>query len=96
MTSQEQTPGNLWGLIQDWMDSIPYPPSQRKLAGRLGVSPSALSDWKYGRTFPGPDALRDLASEIGAPYERVLDAALRDHGYRLSDDRSAGRGRGSA
>lgn len=87
MTSGERRPGHLWALVQEWMDSIPYPPSQRRLATRLDISPSALSDWKYGEGFPAPDALRRLAAEIGVPYERVLDAVLRDRGYRLDDDR---------
>ncbi len=77
----EQT-GQLWRLIQEWMDSIPYPPSQSKLAGRVNVSRSTMSDWKYCRGFPSPDRLKALAAEIGVPYERVLDAALRDRGYR--------------
>lgn len=83
MTSDDdQRPGLVWALIQDWMDSIPYPPSQRKLAARIGISPSALTDWKYGRGFPGPAEIQRLADEIGAPYERVLDAVLVDRGYR--------------
>lgn len=82
MTSQHETPGALWQLIQEWMDAIAYPPSQRRLANRLEVSASALTDWKYGRGFPAPDTLRRLAAEIGVPYERVLDAVLRDRGYR--------------
>lgn len=83
MTNGERKqPGYLWALIQEWMDSIPYPPSQRKLAKRLEVSPSAVSDWKYGEGFPDPASLRRLAAELGVPYERVLDAVLRDRGYR--------------
>lgn len=74
--------GQLWRLVQEWMDSIPYPPSQSRLAGRLEVSRSTLTDWKYGRGFPSPEHLRALAAEIGVPYERVLDAALVDRGYR--------------
>lgn len=82
MSSDERRPGYLWAIVQEWMDAIPYPPSQRKLAGRINVSPSALSDWKYGDGFPDPDALERLAAELGVPYERVLDAVLRDRGYR--------------
>ncbi len=80
--TETRRPGLLWALIQEWMDSIPYPPSQRKLAARIEVSPSAVSDWKYGDGFPDPAALRRLAAEIGVPYERVLDAVLKDRGYR--------------
>jgi len=32
--------------------------------------------------MPSPKHLRALAHEIGVPYERVLDAALIDRGYR--------------
>lgn len=78
--------GELWALIQQWLDAIPYPPSQRRLAARVGVSSSALTEWKYGRGFPTPDNLKALAEEIGVPYERVLDAALIDRGYRTPRD----------
>lgn len=91
MTSDEQRPGHLWALVQEWLDSMPYPPSQRKLASRIGISPSALSNWKYGEGFPDPEHLRALAAEIGVPYERVLDAVLRDRGYR-SDPPNPARG----
>lgn len=84
MTSKQQ-PGHLWAIVQEWLDSLPYPPSQRKLAARLEVSPSSVSDWKYGTNFPAPDHLMRLAAEIGVPYERVLDAALKDRGYRPAD-----------
>lgn len=82
MSSETRRPGHLWAIVQEWMDSMPYPPSQRKLAARVSVSPSALSEWKYGMGFPDPDALRRLAVEMAVPYERVLDAVLKDRGYR--------------
>lgn len=84
MTSK-QTPGHLWAIVQEWLDSMPYPPSQRKLAARLQVSASSVSDWKYGTNLPAPEHLRRLAEEIGVPYERILDAALKDRGYRSVD-----------
>lgn len=80
--NEAQRTGRLWELIQAWMDAMPYPPSQRRLAARLNVSPTTISDWKYGTGFPAPSKLRDLAAEIGVPYEVVLDAVLRDRGYR--------------
>ena len=82
--TEKRRPGLLWALVQEWMDSIPYPPSQRKLAARIRVSASAVSDWKYGSGFPEPAALKRLAAEIQVPYERVLDAVLKDRGYRTS------------
>jgi transcriptional regulator with XRE-family HTH domain len=80
--NDEKRTGRLWALVQDWMDAQRYPVSQRQLAKHLQVSPSAISDWKYGDGFPSPEHLRALAAEIGVPYERVLDAALIDRGYR--------------
>lgn len=91
MSNEERRPGHLWALVQDWMDAIPYPPSQRKLAARVGVSPSAMSDWKYGDGFPDPESLGRLAVEIGTPYERVLDAVLKDRGYRQPDRKEGDR-----
>lgn len=81
--NDEQRPGEVWRLIQEWLDvKQPYAPSQRKLAGQLGVSSSTLSEWKYGRVLPGPAAVDRLAREIGTPYDTVLDAFLIDNGYR--------------
>lgn len=78
----DRRPGELWAIIQQWMDAMPYPPSQRQLAKRLGVSSSVLSDWKYGEGFPSPARLERLAAEMRVPYERVLNAVLIDRGYR--------------
>lgn len=78
--------GHLWAVIQEWLDAQPYPPSQRKLAGRIGVGHSTITDWKYARTLPAVADLKALASEIAVPYERVLNAALIDHGYRDAPD----------
>lgn len=97
MTSNDEAQtGEVWALIQQWMDSIPYPPSQRQLAAKLQVSPTTITDWKYGRGFPSPDNLRRLANEIGVPYERVLDAVLLDHGYRRPREQSPERKRGAS
>lgn len=82
----ERVPGHLWQVIQEWLDAMPYPPSQRKLAARLDVAPTTVSDWKYGESFPGPEHLRRLADELGVPYERVLDAVLKDQGYRTPNN----------
>ena len=82
---EAKVPGHLWAVVQEWLDSLGiYKPSQRQLAGKIKVSASTLSSWKYGEAFPDPEPLRRLADEIGVPYERVLDAVLRDHGYRFT------------
>jgi transcriptional regulator with XRE-family HTH domain len=84
MTEQEgRQTGQVWALIQGWMDAMHYPPSQRKLAERLDVSPSTITDWKYRVSFPKADVIEALAAELGMRYERVLDAFLADHGYLL-------------
>lgn len=74
--------GELWALVQAWMDSMPYGASERQLANRIDIPKSTLSTWKYREGWPHPDALRRLAAEIGVPYEKVLDAVLKDRGYR--------------
>lgn len=74
--------GYLWAVIQEWLDAQPYPPSQRKVAERIGVGHSTITDWKYARTMPAVDDLKALAAELAVPYERVLNAALIDQGYR--------------
>lgn len=83
--------GHLWAVIQEWMDAMPYPPSQGRLADRLGISRSSMTDYKFARSMPSPDFLHALAAEIGAPYERVLDAALKDAGYRAEEPPSGRR-----
>lgn len=85
-SKDERRPGHLWALVQAWMDSMPYPPRQRKLAERIKVSPSVLSQWKYGDGFPNPENIKALAAEIGVPYEKMLDAVLKDQGYRATDE----------
>jgi transcriptional regulator with XRE-family HTH domain len=79
---RERRPGHLWAIVEEWMDSMSYPPSGRKLAQRIGVSHSALTGWKFGESFPSVANLHALAAEIGVPYERLLDAVLIDQGYR--------------
>lgn len=82
MTTQA---GHLWTVIQSWLDAMTFPPSQAKLAEKLEVSASALSDYKYARHMPTGQTLRKLADVIQVPYEVVLDAALKDHDYRRPD-----------
>jgi transcriptional regulator with XRE-family HTH domain len=85
----DETPGHLWAVVEEWRDSIRWPPSQRTIAKTINVSSSAFTDWKYGRGFPEPDSLHALAELMQVPYERVLDAVLKDRGYREVDDSRA-------
>lgn len=73
--------GLLWDLIQMHIDSAPYPPSERQVAARLGVSPTTLGNWRDPKKLPTRENLQAIADLVGVRYSVVLDAALRDTGY---------------
>lgn len=73
--------GKLWDIVQAHIDSSPYPPSERAVAAKLGISPTALSNWKNPKKLPDRENLRSLAQLAGVPYRVVLSAALDDTGY---------------
>lgn len=80
----ELNPGALWALIENYREAEDWRgkrPSGRTLASRVGVSPSAIEHWRFGRKMPMPTNLRALAKVLGVGYRRVLDAALHDAGY---------------
>lgn len=72
----------LWDLWIAYCDRIPYPPSERKFAGDIGMSPTAFGNWENGISrLPDRHNLARFARQINMPYERILDAALHDSGY---------------
>jgi hypothetical protein len=71
----------LWDLIQKHIDNAPYPPSERAVAHKLGVSPNALRFWRDPKKLPSRENLQAIADLVGVRYSVVLDAALRDTGY---------------
>jgi transcriptional regulator with XRE-family HTH domain len=73
--------GMLWELIQRHIDNAPYPPSERQVAAKLGVSPTTLGNWRAPRKLPSRENLQAIADLIGVRYSVVLDAALYDTGY---------------
>lgn len=73
--------GLLWDLIQKHIDSAPYPPSERAVATKLGVSPTTLGNWRDLKRLPSRENLQAIADLVGVRYSVVLDAALRDTGY---------------
>ncbi len=81
--------GKLWEIVQRHIDQQPYGVSQRQLAGKLGMSPTALGNWRELKALPTPANLHALANLTGTPYLRVLDAALEDAGYipKAGDER---------
>lgn len=76
----------VWRIIQQWLDLQRFPPSQSKLGEAVGVSRSAVSDWKSGKTRPAPDTLKRLAA-LMAPtlgkdvYLELVMAVVEDMGY---------------
>src|SRR4051794_25025153 len=73
--------GKLWDVVQTHMDGEPYRVSVRQVAAKLGMSPTALGNWRRLRSLPDADHLHAVANLTGTPYLRVLDAALEDAGY---------------
>lgn len=73
--------GLLWDLLQRHIDAAPYPPSERQVAARLGVSPTTLGNWRELKRLPSRENLEAIADLVGVRYSVVLEAALRDTGY---------------
>jgi transcriptional regulator with XRE-family HTH domain len=90
-----QSTTHLWAEIQAWLDVLPYPPSQARLAKKLGLkSRSGVSDWKFGKARPTPEHLRALADEMEPVagrdiYDRLYEAVMRDIGYEPRDRKQA-------
>lgn len=86
MAKKAEQTTHLWAVIQEWLDHLPYPPSQNRLAERIGVEGTAVSQWKWGQSRPTPKNLRALADEMQAVagvdvYDRLLAAVNLDMGY---------------
>lgn len=73
--------GQLYDLIQAHMDNQPYAVSQRQVAGKIGVSPTTLKNWREPKELIEKRHLLAIARLTGVPYLRVLDALLHDIGY---------------
>lgn len=74
--------GPFWQLIQDHLDRMEFPPSNRRLADRLDIAPTTLTNWRRGlKALPDQENLEAVAAFIGKPYDAVLGAALDETGY---------------
>lgn len=73
--------GRLWDIVQRHIDASPYPPSERQVAAKLGVSPTTLANWREPKKLPSRENLEAIAALAGVRYSVVLDAALYDTGY---------------
>jgi transcriptional regulator with XRE-family HTH domain len=77
---------HVWRIVQEWRDLQRFPPSQSRLAAAVGVSRSAVSDWKSGKTRPTPDNIDRLAQlmepTLGKDVQlRLAVAVICDMGY---------------
>lgn len=91
MDTTSRKTGHLWVIIQTHIDAQPYHVSHRQIARAIGVSSSSLSNWKYATGLPSVENLHAIAEVTGAPYRRVLDAALIDAGYEAAPPVMPGR-----
>lgn len=88
---------HLWAIVEEWLDSLDWAPSQAKLAERIGLkSRTVITDWKYGASRPTPEHLKDLAREMeltAGPdiYDRLVAAVVLDLGYDASGLQQAAR-----
>lgn len=78
--------GKLFELIQAHIDSQEYPPSERDVARKLGVSPTTLANWRNPKKLIDKEHLVAIANVTGNSYMRVLDALLEDIGYATPRD----------
>lgn len=75
--------GELWGLLEEHRRRIaPATISNRRVGEAIGLSPTAVGNWSKGLVeLPKRRSMLALADLIRVPYERVLEAALRDAKY---------------
>lgn len=77
---------HLWLVVEEWLGKLDFPPTQSRLAERLGLARNAVSEWKLGRSTPTPENMRALA-ELMEPqmgpqiYIRLVEAMNQDAGY---------------
>lgn len=79
----------IWALIQEWMDAQFFTVTQAQLAQKVGVSRSALSQWKTGQARPKPEHLMELHRVTRIDYDLLVEALVQDLGYR--DVKAGGR-----
>lgn len=74
--------GQLWNLYEEYLERQDWTPSQRQVALKIEMSPTAFGNWRASLTdLPQAENLVRFADLIRIPYATVLDAALHDAGY---------------
>jgi transcriptional regulator with XRE-family HTH domain len=82
---EEGVTTHLWRLVQQWKDVQLFAVKDSQIAQAVGVSRSAVSQWKQGESRPSPKHLRKLAEATRIPYADLLAAMNRDMGYLDSE-----------
>lgn len=77
--------GKFYDLIQQHIDSQPYPVTERQVARRLGVTQTTLANWRHPKRLIEKAHIVAVSELTGVRYGRVLDALLEDIGY-LNED----------
>lgn len=89
--------GAFWDLVQDELDRERFPPSDRKLALRLGVSPSTPKNWRDGlKQLPTEKSIQAVADFTGRSYETVLSIAQSEEREARETARAARKGKSAA
>lgn len=70
--------GRLWSIIEEWRDTLDFPPSYRQIAGRMGVVQSTFDGWKDPVDVPKRANLYAISKVTGTPYHVVVQAAIDD------------------
>lgn len=94
MRPSERRPTALWLRIAQWAESERFPPSQTQMAKHLGLSTSAITEWKYGDATPDLNNLLALHRMTGIPVEELAALAAQQTEERrvaARTGRSAGR-----
>jgi transcriptional regulator with XRE-family HTH domain len=77
--------GRLYDIIDDYINRQTYPPSIRRLAKDLGVSPTTVTNWRNIKDLPRPEHLEAIARVTGVPVREVFYAAGVDAQYIIED-----------
>lgn len=70
--------GRLWSIIEEWRDTLEFPPSYRQIAGAMGVVQSTFDGWKDPVDVPKRANLYAISKVTGTPYHLVVQAAIDD------------------
>lgn len=74
--------GAFWDTIKAELDRTGFDISDRKLALKLGTSPSTIGNWRRGlKELPSRKNMESVATFVNQTYEEILLLALSETGY---------------